>query len=458
MLSSFSKSTSQHEEVTKDLLRELGKVRKEVLRENQRMEEIEAVAEEKEMVALMMRKRLLYLFMKDLSNGVSGEVLSSKFRRDSQTPRSSSLPAKMNRVSWQQKGMAGLLVTLLDAGMLFYVYLFAMNQTQSRQQAWFISFVMWLGFEICFSSTAFVLILHLLLPLYVWSDVAKVKDRVIKDLMKFGEKYLKRDGHGVEDDIETGTGTGKDFNAARYLFPSWRVALLFPEVPESQFVLRFSTPWPKKRFGKEQGSVAKEYEDDVLLSAASRILLYFLTSLLHYSSLVQDIIIQTVCNGVLGYLLVLLIQLWTARPWMAAVAVLGLFLCVYWLGRLSLDSLAKKLEDKSTRSGSDVEFKRSPSSPLDKEKEKTPPPPTPPKETSPTPFPSPHPVPQPVPVESEQVSDSNSSNDGFSSSADDSGSSDSDMYSRESFQFSDSDGSSDLDISIVVVSASPSVR
>jgi hypothetical protein len=145
--------SAQHEELTADLVTELGKVRNGVLREYQRLNELRG-AEEKDLVK---RKRLLYLFVKDLSSGVSGEMLSSKSQRDSQMSRGGGA-AKMERVEWSLKVMAGSFVALLDGGMLLYVYLFAMNQTSSRQQAWFISFVMWLGFEIFLSSTALVLV------------------------------------------------------------------------------------------------------------------------------------------------------------------------------------------------------------------------------------------------------------------------------------------------------------
>jgi hypothetical protein len=347
----FSKSAAQHDEVTADLVKELGKVRNRVQREYRRLKGLRTRNEEKDSVALAKRKRLLFLFVKDLSSGVSREVLSGKSQRDSR------LSGKLDRVSWWRKWMAGLFVSLLDIGMLLYVYLFAMNQTQSRQQAWFFSFVMWLGFEIFLSSTALVLVLHLLIPLYVWSDVAEVKKKVLTDLIEFREKYLKMKRNdirrGGENDIET--GLSHDFNAAKYLFPSWRVASLFPEeIPESQLVLRFSTPWPKKRFGKEEGKVAKEYEDDAILTAATRILLYFLTSLLSYSSLVQDIFIQTTCNGTLGSLLVLLVQLWNVYPWLTVLVVLVLLLCVYGLGKYSLSGLAKKLEEteKAEKDGS----------------------------------------------------------------------------------------------------------
>jgi hypothetical protein len=364
--SHLSKSASRSDEETKDLMKELGRVRKEVFREYRTLEGLggDEEEEEEELVTLTKRQRLLFLFVKDVSSGVSGEMLSSKSQRDSQMSGAGG-SGKVNRVSWRAKWSAGLFVGLLDAGMLFYVFLFAMNQTHSRQQAWFVSFVMWLGLEIFLSSTALVLVLHLLVPLYVWSDVSEMKKRVLKDLMAFREAHLKTKKRGApENDIETGLGSGDNrvcslrggagdledcgggFNAAKYLYTSWRVASLFPKLPESQLVLQFSTPWPKKKFGKEEGKVAKEYEDHVLLAAASKILLYFLGSLLHCSSLVQDIVIQTVCNGGLGYLCVLLVQLWAIHPWLAVLVVLVLLLCLFGLGRISLSGLAKKLAEE----------------------------------------------------------------------------------------------------------------
>jgi hypothetical protein len=54
---------------------------------------------------------------------------------------------------------------------------------------------------------------------------------------------------------------------------------------DSQLLLQLSTPLPRKMFGKEEGKVTKEYEDENLPTAASRILLSFLSSLLHSGSL-----------------------------------------------------------------------------------------------------------------------------------------------------------------------------
>jgi hypothetical protein len=336
----------------KDLMKELRKVRTEVLHESQRLKRYEG-----ENNLLKKRKRLIYLFVKDLSSGVSGEVLSSKYQRDSEI----SLPVKMDRVSWKLKLSSWIFVGLLNAVMLFYVYLFAMNQTRTRQQAWFVSFVMWLGFEIFLSSTSMVILIHLLIPLYVLTDVTELKQKVLGDLITFQEKYLKRRSkpsgeakvtsqhrhheHNSSDDENR--NCQEEFNAAKFLFTSWRVASLFPELHESQLVLQFRTLWPKKKFGDEEGDVAKEYEDDIILSAVWQIFLFFLASLLHYSTLIQDIVIQTACNSGLGALCMLFIQLWAMHPWLAALAALALLLCLYLLVKVSSNNLAKQLTNGS---------------------------------------------------------------------------------------------------------------
>ena len=86
----------------KDLMKELRVVREEVFREYQKLKILEQTNssnknsnnnnnnDEKRMILLnnRKRKRLIYLFVKDLSRGVSGEVLSNKSQRESQMSKS----------------------------------------------------------------------------------------------------------------------------------------------------------------------------------------------------------------------------------------------------------------------------------------------------------------------------------------------------------------------------------
>ena len=159
-------STAQH-----NLFTELSIVRKEVSREYEWFKEgAEKLFVDKGVCEEAKRRRLMYLFMKDLTSGVSGEILSNKSQRDSMSSSPSRLRT-MQCVPLRWKAMAWIFVILMNMGLLLYVYLFAMTQTQSRQSAWFRSFIMWFLFDVFVSSTGVVLVTHLLIPLYVMSDI-----------------------------------------------------------------------------------------------------------------------------------------------------------------------------------------------------------------------------------------------------------------------------------------------
>jgi hypothetical protein len=335
-------------ETLKDLMRELSHIRGEVSREYNGLKrlslkdnnDITDGSSQVDRVQLEKRRRILFLFVKDLSSGVSKDALSSKSERDS------SLKMKaLTGVSLMEMISAWVFVVLMNCGLLFYVYLFAMRQTHSRQSAWFQSFVMWLLFEVTVSSTGLVVLSHLLLPLFVLADVSKIKERVLKVLMTFRAKYLRaprdlEEGRSQEPEEVGGSGVvvggegAKEFNAAKYLFVSSRVASLFQELPESRLILQFSTPWPKRKFGAKAGEVAAEYDQSIALSAVGRILLYFLGSLLRFHTLVQDILIQTVCNTGLGFLGVWLIHLFAISPALPVCVIVMLVLLLYWLLRI----------------------------------------------------------------------------------------------------------------------------
>jgi hypothetical protein len=385
-----------HTEAVKDLMTELSHVRKQVFRETLWFQRTESANKwPREWLVLVKRRRLLLLFMKDLATGVSGEALATKSERDCSVG-SSKARAMLEGESWKRQLVAWLFVILMNGGLLFYVYLFAMSQTHSRQSAWFRSFVMWLLFEVTVSSTGLVVLTHLLIPLYVLADVSRIKEKVLQDLLAFRKNCLGRDGDieegrggpeamsGPQDEraINTVIGFGAEtkgthdanigsistkgtvegaevtnkFNAAKYLFPSWRVASIVPELPESGVILQFNTPWPKRKFGEKGAAVSTEYEQAVVLTTLSRIVVYFLGSLLRFHTLVQDILLQTVCNSGLGVLGVCLIRLFAIHPALPVALGVGLLLVLRWLlmvatgsskGNEGLSSVAPERTDPS---------------------------------------------------------------------------------------------------------------
>jgi hypothetical protein len=324
----FDSATDElHKDGITDLMGELSRVRRRVHREYQWFTQKISKHEDH-----IQRKRMLYLFVKDLSQGVSGEVLAKKEERDSMSTTLQHVPFHWQFLGW-------VFVFVLNFGMLFYVYLFALNQTNSRQTAWFKSLLMWFLFDILIASTGAVIVTHLLIPLYVLTDVAKLKEQLLSDLKAFRAKGGS-----------TSTPDKDSFNSAKYLYSSWRVASLFPALPESGLILQFSTIWPSKRFGEAEVEIEGEYEEAVIWNAVSQITLYFLASFLNCNFLIQDVLVQTVCNTGFGYLIISFIQLARISPWLPVLGTFLFLLCLYLLLRFfsgKNDELIHKLDNSA---------------------------------------------------------------------------------------------------------------
>jgi hypothetical protein len=116
------------------------------------------------------RKRMTYLFVKDLLDGVNGMILDHKDRRDNATKKSASFSAKVT---------AAVFILLVCLGMLFYLFLFSIRQTVTAQNAWFNSFLLWLFFEIALISTGVVLVEHVIIPMWSMRAVSGVKQKIV---------------------------------------------------------------------------------------------------------------------------------------------------------------------------------------------------------------------------------------------------------------------------------------
>lgn len=327
MLSTFSKladaftGSSKVHRVEKNLLTSLGLVRQEVKNEYNwfKVGCVLRYPQETECIDAK-RKRLLYLFIRDLMSGVGGNVLDNKDSREN---------VKIEKVTPYSKVGAWIFVFLVNSGILFYIYLFARTQTQSRQSAWFISFVMWLLFEIIVSSTAVVLVTHLLIPLYVLSDIRNIKKKVLSDILAFRKASLQRRGMMLD---AVSKAESSNFNAAKYLYRSWRIASLFPELKESEIILSFQSPWPPGSFKKVTASVRSVYERrySFISQAVSRIAIFFLASLLHLPQIAQDALIQMTSSSGLGYIILMLIRLYSINPFLVGVPILALALFIHF--------------------------------------------------------------------------------------------------------------------------------
>lgn len=281
-------------EASKKLLDELNRVRNVALHEVDMME-IEKMTDK------MKGKRLLFLFQCDLLPGRQSTILEKKADRDTD---------KRSRVSYTTKVCCWIFLTVLNLGMLFYIMLFAFTQDRNHQNAWFQSFILWLLIEVCLSSTTSVLFLHVVLPSVITKDVQIVKKRLIESIRSH-HNYVGSDSHEKSE---------SEFNAAKYLFVSTRVANHYPQLRESQIISRFSTPWP--RFSKTKrtnDTAAYQYNIYTLSKAIKTVILVVVMNMLNFPESILDIFIEEISVVFQIYLVFFHIQLWNIFPLFAFV-------------------------------------------------------------------------------------------------------------------------------------------
>ena len=116
ILSKISKTDASN--VGQTILQELVKIRESVAEETKSFQLKKSSDRDK-------GRRLLFLFQCDLLPGITGKILEAKGNRDF---------SKVHEVSWEYKAAGWALVALVNAGFLFYIFLFAVTQTKARSQ------------------------------------------------------------------------------------------------------------------------------------------------------------------------------------------------------------------------------------------------------------------------------------------------------------------------------------
>jgi rRNA-processing protein FCF1 len=221
------------------------------------------------------QKRLLFLFQCDLMPGITGKIMSTKLERDLTKSRTVTLRAKI---------FCYCVVFVINISMLYYIFLFAINQTKYRQNAWFRSFLLWIVVEIVFVGSIVVLITHFAIPSIIMKDVYKIKERLLVNIREYQKKIRLKQ---VEDLSST-----KVFNAAEHLFLSNRVSKHFQHLSISKLILQFTTPYPRQSYLHVR-DVSKTYDRKFseIGSSVVNILIFLLGSLLNIPIAMQDTII-----------------------------------------------------------------------------------------------------------------------------------------------------------------------
>lgn len=289
-------------------------------------------------------KVLLFCLQCDLLDGIEGRILERKGDRDCEKVFPVQLPWKV---------FAWVVIIAINIAFLAYILQFAATQSAPRQTAWFKSFVLYLALEIAGISTNHVLITHFSLPCLAFVRTQRMKEILCKRIQKHGidvEKSLLAplapppagsSAAGAAAGLRAaqeheGSSSTMTFNAARYLYASYRLSCCFPVSRESQIVRLCSTQVPRQAHFLETEVKAapvevvadKAMQDHtwknikfLLASAFSslyrNLLVPVLWAALWLPLSVQDSLLEWITVVLFGYILLLHIRLYEIYPLVA---------------------------------------------------------------------------------------------------------------------------------------------
>jgi hypothetical protein len=269
-------------------------------------------------------------------------------------------------------------LTILNLGMLFYVFLFAALQDNHHQSAWGQSFAIWLVLEIIFVSTVLCFLFHILLPSFLFRNVYQVKRKLIESITKYQESLassgsaMSAQKEGKENEREQDTDEeeeeeGEDgdlskeakktkstavkplhsstllsvsprreevlpFNAAKYLFLSYRLASLYSETKVGKILLSFSSPWPRQSY-YYINDISKKYNKrfSAFIRSGTLVLVFLLTNFLTIPLSFQDLLLSFFTTTGIGYYLYLHLLLYDIHPSLIVLPDLLLLFVVFLL-------------------------------------------------------------------------------------------------------------------------------
>ena len=270
-------------------------------------------------------RRMLYLFQLDLMPGIAGEILDMQQSREFD---------KVNGVSRSAKLLGWICIIGLNALMLFYIFLFAVSQDEHKQKAWEKSFVIWLCMEIFVISSLMVFAIHVALPIMFMRDVNIVKMKLLESLNTYQERIHS------DRDLYKDLSQCKDmsqFNAASFLYVSWKLAALHAHLRVSKIILQYRTPWPRQSLRRVR-SLSSDYDSKFasLYSAVITVSMFFLTSFVVSPPVLQDIFVNMIGATAIGFVVFLHTWLYKVYPILVVVpALLIVGMCYVFLHQRS---------------------------------------------------------------------------------------------------------------------------
>jgi hypothetical protein len=262
---------------------------------------------------------LMRMFQKDMMPGINGKIVESSQKRESKETLHAAMPVKI--VAW-------IFLLMANAFMLFYVFLFLMQQSESKQEAWLRSFYSMMGTEIFLSSTLNVAFTYVVMPQFIKDEVIRMKEllcTLLDDMTK------PKHSNEIQNNQPMSTDNRNivKFNSAEFLMGSYLLAKAYPTLSESKLILTFSTPFPNKAYNEAQVT-AEEYSSkyDYIVSAATSVIVNVLSYVLNFDPHVQDMMFSALTHSMFGGVFIFLIKLWQIHPAIPFAILLGILLLV----------------------------------------------------------------------------------------------------------------------------------
>ena len=264
------------------------------------------------------QNRLLYLFQCDLLPGLSGKILDLKVHRDDGEAHYND-----GIITPWAKALAYICVCGVNACMLFYVFLFALRQTKSRQDAWLRSFLTWLGMDTILVCTLVVVVSNIVIPTYIMRDLSTLKERLLSTL----RAYKRRLGQPTSSTTTGTSGTSENnsaFNSADYFFVSNRISRMeeFKKLPVASMISKFTTQLPRQSYQHVQDETLS-YQGYFmgLTMGVSSVLVFLIAGFIALPPSFQDSVVYMAFSAACGYIIVLLTQLYSIHPSLVAIPV-----------------------------------------------------------------------------------------------------------------------------------------
>lgn len=260
--------------------------------------------------------RLLFLLHCDLLPNDQRQVLQMKDLRDyPQTYIASDL----------EKILAAVFLFSLNAGMLVYVFYFAVIQSHHEQDGWFGSLILWMFADLFLISTFYVLMTHVWMASAI-TNIHEAKLAVVDLIRSYHHNTVPSFG-SARYDFETGD---VKFNSTTYQFVSARVSKQYPELKESQIISKVSSPLPRQFFfpGQRNSSGIVSTVRKAVVSRTK----FLLGLLLRLPLIVQDLLVESVIVLAVGAVILLHIELWMIHPAIAFVPLVWMGICChFWI-------------------------------------------------------------------------------------------------------------------------------